>query len=59
MCKNVKVISRRVDSATAKLVVEVENTSDLGIVSISLESKKDKDSYTVRQSTFEADEHSL
>jgi hypothetical protein len=57
--KNVKTIHRKVDSATAKLLVEVENTSDLGIVAISLEAKKGKDSYIVRESTFEAAEPTI
>lgn len=54
--KNVKVTNRRIDEALNRLVVEVENTGDLSIVSISLESKKGKAVYTVRNSTFEADE---
>ena len=54
--KKVKVINRRIDAALNVLVVEVENTSDLGIVAISLESKKGSDSYSVVPSTFEADE---
>lgn len=52
--KNVKVINKRVDAAF--LIVEVENTSELGIVAISLESKKGNNTYTVRPSTFESDE---
>jgi hypothetical protein len=54
--KHIKVISRRIDAQSAQLMVEVENTSDVGIVAISLEAKKGKDTYTVRTSTFEADE---
>lgn len=54
--KNIKVISRRIDASSDKLIVEVENTSDVGIVSISLEAKKGKNSYIVRSHTFEADE---
>jgi hypothetical protein len=54
--KHIKVMNRRVDAALAKVFVEVENTSDLGVVAISLEGKKGKDSYTVRPNTFEADE---
>ena len=34
----------------------VENTSDLEIIAVSLESKKGKDTFTVLASTFEADE---
>ncbi|HEX3143668.1 MAG TPA: hypothetical protein VHQ64_06830 [Pyrinomonadaceae bacterium] len=54
--KNVKVTNRRIDEASDKLIVEIENTSSLGIVAISLESKKGNDGYTVRASTFEADD---
>jgi hypothetical protein len=54
--KNIKVLTRRVDATLAKVIVDVENTSDLGVVAISLEGKRGKDSYTVRPSTFEADE---
>ena len=54
--KNVKVISRRIDTPSALLIVEVENTSDVGIVAISLEAKNGKDTHIVRPSTFEADE---
>lgn len=54
--KHIKVISRRVDATLAKVMVEVENTSDLGVVAISLEGKKGNDTYTVRPNTFEADE---
>ena len=57
--KSIRVLKRTIkDVGTphASAAVEVENMSDLGIIAISLESKKGKDTYTVRTNTFGADE---
>ena len=57
--KTLKVIKRLIKNGGtphASVTVEVENTSDLGIIAVSLDSKKGKDTYTVRTSTFGADE---
>lgn len=57
--RKVRVVNRTIENAgtpTAVLAVEVENTSDIGIVALSLDSVKGKDSYRVIRSTFEADE---
>lgn len=57
--ETIKVIERTIkDAGTshAAVEVEVENTSDLAIIAVSLESKKGKDTFTVLASTFEADE---
>ena len=57
--KTLKVIERKINDAGtphATVSVEVENTSELGIIAVSLESKRGKDTYTVLTSSFEADE---
>jgi len=57
--KTIRVIEttiKDVGTPHATVTVEVENTSDLGIIAVSLESTKGKDTYTVLTSTFEADE---
>lgn len=57
--ETIKVTKRTIKNAGtshATVEVEVENTSDLGITAVSLESKKGKDTFTVLASSFEADE---
>lgn len=57
--KNIRVIKRTINDVGtphARVTVEVENTSDLEIIAVSLESKKGKETFTVLASTFEADE---
>jgi len=57
--KNIKVINKEIKDAgapDATVAVEVENTSELGIIAISIESSKGRESYGVLSSTFEADE---
>jgi hypothetical protein len=57
--KNIKVINKEIKNAgrpDATIEVEVENTCDLGIIAISLESAKGRETYGVLSSTFEADE---
>lgn len=57
--KNIKILKRTINDVgtpQASVTVEVENTSDLEIIAVSLESKKGKDTFTVLASTFEADE---
>ena len=56
--KTLKVMKRTIkDGGTphASITVEVENTSDVGIIAVSLESKKGKNTYTVLANTFGAD----
>jgi hypothetical protein len=57
--KNIKVVNREIKnpgSPDAIIAVEVENTSDLGITAISIESIKGRESYGTLLSTFDADE---
>lgn len=57
--KNIKVVKKEIKNAgnpDATVAVEVENTGDLGIIAISMESVKGRESYGVLTSTFEANE---
>lgn len=57
--KNIKVLNKGFKDAGspgATIAVEVENTSEVDIIAISMESIKGKESYGVLTSSFEADE---
>lgn len=57
--KNIRVVKAEIQNPQtedATIVVQVENTSELGIIAISLESGKGGKGYAVLESTFEADE---
>jgi hypothetical protein len=56
--KNIKIVKKEIRNSGAPdgvIAVEVENTSDVGIIAISLESVKDRVDYYVLESSFEAD----
>ncbi|HJR07720.1 MAG TPA: hypothetical protein VJ842_10700 [Pyrinomonadaceae bacterium] len=57
--KNIKVLNKGFKDAgspSATITVEVENTSEVDIIAISMESIKGKESYGVLTSSFESDE---
>jgi hypothetical protein len=56
--KNIKILKKEMtypDSPTPLIAVKVENTGDVGIIAISLDSVKDKIEYSVMKNTFEAE----
>lgn len=57
--KSIRVINKAIRNAgtsDAIVEVEVENTGELGIIAISLESHKGRETYSEIRNTFEADE---
>jgi hypothetical protein len=55
---SIRVISAKIknpERPNAALVVELENTSDIGIIAISIDSKTEKETYSVIRNTFGSD----